>query len=321
MPFPAGETISVTQPVAVSQLDIRPFSVVRYFWELERTGDIETLPERVFTYEDDRFEWQAMIRNGATAHWSGGSPQFGQNVLDVTERTLADLEKLVPLDESDPIDIYVYPSTADIRSALRLAGLDDSEFDQRELGVVLIASVNEETALSDLEHNVPYELAQLFLHRAAGQRINNIPWWLREGIAEAARFNGNPRDGQLLLESLASDDTIPLWRLCDAPQGSAERLEIASIQSASTVRYLTENQPVGTISELLSAYIAGDDCEQGVRRVLGFTLDELEDEWRAGLREPTAVQNMINDAAPWILLLLGGTLLGAVVIFVNRRKD
>ncbi|MFN2105995.1 MAG: hypothetical protein ACK2UJ_14040, partial [Candidatus Promineifilaceae bacterium] len=212
VPFPAGDTISVTQPVDVSKLDIRPYSDVDYFWEIDTAQGIETLPESTFTYEDDRFPWQAMIRNGTTAHWSGFSPQFGQSVLDTTEQALSSLLKLIPLEEVDPIDIYVYPSTADIRSALQLAGLDDSEFDQRELGVMLIASVNEGTALSDLEYVVPYELAHLLLHRVAGERIDAIPWWLREGIAENARLNSNPRDEQLLMDALAANDTIPLWR-------------------------------------------------------------------------------------------------------------
>jgi hypothetical protein len=320
VPFPAGDTISVTQPVDVSKLDIRPYSDVDYFWEIDTAQGIETLPESTFTYEDDRFPWQAMIRNGTTAHWSGFSPQFGQSVLDTTEQALSSLLKLIPLEEVDPIDIYVYPSTADIRSALQLAGLDDSEFDQRELGVMLIASVNEGTALSDLEYVVPYELAHLLLHRVAGERIDAIPWWLREGIAENARLNSNPRDEQLLMDALAANDTIPLWRLCDTPQGPAERLELAAVQSASIVRYLEDSQPAGTASNLLSAYISGDACEQGVNRVLNSTLDELEDQWLDGLQEPTAVQNIARDAAPWILLLLGSSVLVAIIILANRRK-
>ncbi|MFN2277935.1 MAG: hypothetical protein ACK2UR_10025, partial [Candidatus Promineifilaceae bacterium] len=35
VPFPAGDTISVTQPVDVSKLDIRPYSDVDYFWEID----------------------------------------------------------------------------------------------------------------------------------------------------------------------------------------------------------------------------------------------------------------------------------------------
>ena len=321
VPFLAGDTISVTQPVDVSKLDIRPYSDVDYFWEIDSAQGIETLPESTFTYEDDRFPWQAMIRNGTTAHWSGSSPQFGQSVLDTMGQALANLLQLIPLEELDPIDIYVYPSTADIRTALQLAGFDDAEFDQHELGVMLITSANEETALSDLEYAVPYELAYLLLHRAAGEQIETIPWWLREGIAENARLNSSPRNEQLLMDALAANDTIPLWRLCDTPQGSAERLELAAVQSASVVRYLVDNQPVGTVSNLLTAYISGDDCEQGVIRVLGYTLDELEDQWAAGLQEPTAVQNVISDAVPWLLLLLGSTILVVIIILANRRKD
>lgn len=320
VPFEAGSTISLTQPVAVSGLDVRPFSDVTYSWQLRTADGVQIVPDRLFTYEDDRFTWQSMVRNGTTAHWTDASPLFGQSVLDAADGAMSDLLQVIPLEEMAPVDIYVYPSTADIRTALRLAGIEEETAVPHQLGVLLISSVNIETAEADLQHTVPYELAQLLLHRAAGEQIDAIPWWLREGIAEDTRLNKNPRVDQLLVDAVRSETTIPLWRLCDQPLETADRTELASAQSASLIRYLSVNEPPGSVSNLLSAYVAGDNCEQGVQRIFGLSLDELEDQWLSDMQEPTAAQLLINEAAPWFLLLLGGSLLVMFVMFATRKK-
>lgn len=321
VPFQQGDTISVTQSIDVSSLDIRPYSNVTFSWELQTSDDVQVLPEGSFTYEDDRFAWQTMIRDGVTAHWTGEGPLFGQNVLDIVETSLSDLAQIVPLEKIDPFDVYVYPSSADVRTALRLGGVDDSQTNQHDLGVIFATAVNSQTAVADLQQSIPYEVAGLLLYRAAGEQVASIPWWLREGIAQNARPNNNPRHDQILLDAVAFGDTIPLWRLCQQPQETGLRQDLASVQSASLVSFITESQSTGTIPELLSATIQGDDCEQGVKRVLGYSLDDLEREWLDSLQEPSAAQSFINDAALWILLLIAGTILIFILLRATRQKE
>lgn len=321
VPFQPGNTISLTQAVDVHGLDIRPFGDVNYSWQLATANGVHSVPEQSFTYQDDRFGWQTMVRDNAIVHWTGEGPLFGQNVLDIVQSSLTGLLETMPLEKVDQIDVYVYPSSADLRTALRLGGVEEMQPDQRDLGVILVTAVNTQTAESDLQQSIPYELANLVLYRAAGERVSAIPWWLREGVAENARPADNPRYDQLLFAAIESGETFPLWRLCEQPQESGDRYALAAAQSTSVVSFISEKYIAGTAADLLSAYIDGDYCEQGVERVLGQSLDELERAWLAGLQEPSPVRQLFNDAMPWIILLFGGTLLILILLGIARMKE
>lgn len=319
--FQQGDTISVTQAIDANALDIRPYAEVTYSWEIRTPDGVQQTPERSFTYEDDRFPWQTLVRDTVTAHWTGELPPFGDNVLDTVDNSLNHLAEIIPLEKIDPIDVYVYPNTADLRAALQLGGIADDQTNQLDLGVILVTAVNSKTADSDLKQSIPYELANLLLYRAAGDQYSSVPWWLREGIAGAARPNNNPRHEQLLFDAVKFGETIPLKRLCVLPQESGDRQELAAVQAASLVRFLSESQSTGTIPDLLSTYIQGNDCEQGVNRVLGISLDDLDSDWLADLQEPSSVQSLVSDVAIWIILLIAGTLLMLVLIRATRKKE
>ena len=77
VPFEPGKVISLTQSVAVGEIDLPPFSHVDYFWELQSQSEVINSEERRFIYDYDRINWQTMTRDQATAHWVGdGSPRL-----------------------------------------------------------------------------------------------------------------------------------------------------------------------------------------------------------------------------------------------------
>ena len=316
----ASEDLFLTQPVDANALGIRPFSDITYWWELETGEGALKVPEKKFIYEDNRLDWQIMVRDGVTAHWTGGGPLMGQSVLDTVDRSLSDLLAILPLARIDALDVYVYPSSADLRESLQAAGALDQPAGQFDLGVVVVTSVNPQTIDSDLAQSLPYELAQLLIFRTAGEQVAAIPWWLREGIAGSARPNESPRQLELLAEAIKFEDTIPLWRLCSEQQDGGDRQELAAAQSTSLLRFVASSQSPGAIRELVTAYVAGDDCEQGVERVLGLTLDELQQAWLDDQVEPNRLNAFLGSSGLWIILLLAGTLLVGILIYSTRAR-
>lgn len=321
VPFQPGEMISVTQSIAISSIDIRPFSDVTYSWEVQTASGPQKSPDQHITYEDDGYAWQKMTRDNATAHWVGEPPPFGQSVLDLVDGSLSDLDAIVPLEKIDPIDIYVYPTMVELRSALPDASIEDFPLNQFDLGVILLATANSQMAATELPQSVPYELAHLLLYRAAGKQYASLPWWLREGIAGGVQPNNNPYHDQLLAEAIQNGSTISLQDLCDQPQGTGARQDLAALQSASVVRFIAARQSTGTIPDLLTAYINGDSCERGVEQVLGVSLHALEQEWLASMQEPTSFERFFNDVAIWIIILIAGTLLIVFLISTTRQKE
>jgi len=315
VPFEPGETISATHSIDVSDLNLEPYSHVFYFWELQSSDGIHKTPEEGFDYEDDRFDWQQMTQNGVTAHWTGSGPFFGQDVLTVVNEALARLATLLPLEQISPFGVYVYPSSADLQAGLRLAEVGGEDTSHPELGVILVTAVNPQSAIADLGQSLPYELAQLLLYRTAGERYENLPWWLTEGLAINVQAKPHPRHTQLLDDAIKSAKTIPVWQLCQKTVRIGDRALLASAQSNSLVSFILQRYGDQALADLISTYGLGDDCETGMGRVIGISLDELEKAWLKAQQPSSALSQFFTDSGLWLLLLLAGSALMVLIIW------
>jgi hypothetical protein len=320
VPFQPGETISVTEAIDVKGIDLRPFSEITYSWEYETTGGPQKLPDQVVSYEDDSYQWQKMTANGATVHWVGEAPPFGQSILDMVDDSLHALEELIPLESIAPIDLYVYPNMAELRDVLPQPDSENFQTSQLDLGVILLTTANAQMAETDLPQSVPNELAHLLLYRAAGSQYDTLPWWFREGIAGSVQPDDNPQHKQLLQEAVEHGSTIPFRDLCQFPEGPGMRQDLASYQSGSFIRFLKDRQSVGAIPDLLSAYLNGVGCEQGVEEVLGTDLDTLQEEWLANSMEKSPLKNFLSDLWIWIIFLIMGTSMVVLLIGVTGKR-
>ena len=319
IPFDKGESVSVVHSLNVKDVNLRPYSKVYYFWEIQTAEGKKTYPEEEFEYEDDRFVWQAMTREGVTAHWTGSGPFFGQDVLSIVIESLDSLASILPLEEISPFSIYVYPSSADLRAGLRLAGLAGESTSHPELGVILVTAVNPQTALADLGQSLPYEITQLLLFRTTGEHFNNFPWWLIEGLATTVQLQSHPRYTQLLDEAVKSGTLIPILQLCQKTERIGDRNLLASAQSNSLIGFIKHRYGEKALADLVAAYVLGDECEIGVRRVIGISLLQLEDEWVKSLEPESSFSRLISDYGIWILLILAGTLIMVLIIWLNNR--
>jgi hypothetical protein len=57
-----------------------------------------------------------------TAYWVGDDLALGQLALDIVAESLPRLRQLLPVPEPVEFDLYLYPTSADLRAALRLTG-------------------------------------------------------------------------------------------------------------------------------------------------------------------------------------------------------
>ncbi len=321
VPFEPGDTISTTHAIDAAALDIHPFAEVMYSWELGTTGNPQTVPTQQFTYEDDQFEWQVSLEAPTTVHWTEDFPDLAKIVRDTVDGSLKRLEEITTITDVGPVDVYVYPSSAELRSALRRAGVEDEKSGLPEWDVILVTALNAQTVESDLAMSIPYELAHLILYRVAGEQYAAIPWWLREGIAASAQSSTNPRQEQLLATALLQGNTIPLSRLCAEPQETGDQAQLATIQSTSLLSFVSEEMGSGAVPKLITVYAAGAGCNEGIERVLGRSLDDLEREWLAAMQPPTVSNKFVADVGIWILLLAGGTLLVAFLMYITRMRE
>ncbi len=223
---------------------------------------------------------------------------------------------LQPPPVTEPLRIYIYPSQADMQSALRLAGREWVAAESHPaVGAALVAIPPSPTAEQDMEVYIPHELTHVQLYRLTGaQGYANLPVWFREGLAASFEQRPDPAYRLALQQAQLRQDFIPLAEMCKTfGTSAADRMTLAYAQSQSVVNYIRQTYGWTGIRNLIEAYGDGMGCSAGVERALGKDLLALEREWRLWLERSgrpvsplgaffNAVGQWLRAAGPWLVL-------------------
>ena len=314
--------IVVVYELDLAQVQLAPFTTVTYWWVLQSGSSETTLAQQSIIYEDNQFEWRTVEQEGIAVNWTGDEAGLGQLGLDIVAEVWPRLTRIVPADDVADLNIYIYPSSADLRAALRLTGRDwVGAHAHPELGVILVTAVNNRTAAADLRQSIPHELTHFLLYQAAGSNYETIPAWFAEGLATFVESSTNPSYETVLATAVADQITIPFTELCQTFPTVEQRTLLAYAQSVSFIRTIQGRFGSQALKDLSAAYADGLDCESGVSHVLQESLVDLNQDWlkQQHPRSPF-VQFWLNNGF-WLLLLTGGFGLASLLIIKPGRKE
>lgn len=315
VPFSVADTRAFTASYSLEPAALKPapFSEISYWWQLEsEAGDVSSVPPESFFYYDDRFTWQRANLDMATIYWTGEETAVGEAGIAAVSAVWPSLQKIVPGGAGLPTAIYIYPSSADLRSALRLNGHDwQTGHVSPSLGVVMVTAVNNRTARTDLRHSIPHELTHFLFQQAAERREAEIPFWFEEGVAHwleevaEAGAGGAP----------SGEGWPPLETLC---RGAFVPDPAAAAQSQSVVAWLIDQYGERRLADLADAFLAGADCETAVATVFDQSWSEFEAAWRQSLIPQPAWQQFFNQNGLWFLLILGSFVIMGLLLLEPR---
>ncbi len=309
---------SAGQLVAGYNLDpslakLPPFAEVRFWWAL-KTAVSETIliPEQTFTYRDDRFNWRTLAQEDVTVYWTGNDANLGAAAWQIVAESRQTLDQILPPTAVSPLNLYIYPATADLRAGLRLAGRDlQAGHVDPDLGVVLVTAVNPLTAAADLRQSIPHELVHLRLHQLAP--TVTLPFWYEEGLALLVAGAGRAAE-PALAAAVANNSALTLLTLCtNFPQESPEA-ELALAQSVSLLRTIQARFGNQALRQLGVVYLAGAGCEAGLTQTLDMSLAELNVTWLAAQAPQPAWRTFLGQNGLWLLLVAGSFGLLALIL-------
>lgn len=323
-----GPGIDVSYSLDLTQTRLAPFSTISYWWELERADGVQLrVPEQVINYVDDQFSWQnlsktAEVGGGTLAvHWTGDNPAIGGGALALIEDMIPRLGAVLPLTQIIPFDTYIYPSTADLASAMRLAGLDyQPGRSYPELGALLTTAVNDSTAEEELRSGISRELTELLLYQALGDRYVAVPAWLRVGLAGIAAGQANERQQATLDAALQEGKAIPLADLCVAGPESVADPNLFYAESDSFVRHIQAQYGDQAVKDLVSATAEGSGCRTALEAALGQPLDAIEQGWQRAAMPVDEGGRSLGQGIIWLLLLVGGFGLAALLLLRPKQN-
>jgi hypothetical protein len=300
-----------------------PFGTVNWWWEVrDAAGHQLTTPQATFRYEDNRLNWFRRTAGPATVYSTVDDPQYMQAALDIAAVSLERISRSLNAPVPEKVDIYLYPSLADLQAALRMAGRAWMGGQARpELGVILVAVPYDGGYMAQMEQEIPHELTHLLVYRLAGpEGYRYIPAWLNEGLATANETRPDPNLDSLLERARNEGRLIPLRNLCPPFSTDPAEALLSYAESGSLVRYIRQQYGDSGIRALLQAYADGADCDGGVQRALHITLDQLERAWRADLSGVGKWVVWIADNAPGLALWGLSLLLALPIALAGRPK-
>jgi len=300
-----------------------PFGTVNWWWEVrDAAGHQLTTPQATFRYEDNRLNWFRRTAGPATVYSTVDDPQYMQAALDIAAVSLERISRSLNAPVPEKVDIYLYPSLADLQAALRMAGRAWMGGQARpELGVILVAVPHDGGYMAQMEQEIPHELTHLLVYRLAGpEGYRYIPAWLNEGLATANETRPDPNLDSLLERARNEGRLIPLRNLCPPFSTDPAEALLSYAESGSLVRYIRQQYGDSGIRALLQAYADGADCDGGVQRALHITLDQLERAWRADLSGMGKWMVWIADNASGLALWGMSVLLALPIALAGRPK-
>ena len=309
-PFTPGTPLSLTATINLAETSLIPFSTVSYWWEAtDQAGnharsEIKTLP-----YVDNRFAWQDRTSGPVRVHWYQGDSGFGSAAGSAAADVIPRLQQQTGREPPSPIDVYIYASVDDLRSAVELAGREWLGGQARpELGVVLVAIPPGESARLQMRRDIPHELSHLMTFVATTPNYTSVPRWLDEGLATLNEGEPNSTQALAVQEAAANNRLIALESLCGAFPTDASAALLAYGQSRNVVQQIIDEYGSVGIQALLTAYRDGATCAGGVERALNTTLTGLDLKWRAQLQPIASSGNPDSAPAasgimPWLLLI------------------
>jgi peptidase MA superfamily protein len=311
--FDEAQAVTHVQPVEfingtseyhfdVRQNLVSPFSLIRWYYELTLTdGSVIQSDSYSIRYDDNRFAWQKLESGSLRVMWLQGDAAFGQSALNAAQTGLQIINGIVPVDLTQPIDIFIYPSQNDL-AALGVETWAVGHANPALSAVLVVIEPDASQSLS-MEQRIPHELMHVMLYRQIGEGFSQLPSWLNEGIATLAEINPNADYDRVLLDASNRGALIPLADLCASFPADSAQAFLAYAEARSFTTYLRDTYGAPALLNLAQVYTEGVDCDNGAQRALGTSLSQLELAWRENSLGQNVWGVAFRKLLPYLVLL------------------
>ncbi|MEN8241045.1 MAG: peptidase MA family metallohydrolase [Chloroflexota bacterium] len=328
LPVSVSDGNHLTVVYQINQQDsFAPFIEISYWFiaHMENGGQVES---GIYTYQysDNRYTWQTLDSpENYRVFWVEGDPAFGQAVLDAVDSSYDRFEQYLSLPIPDSLDIFVYPSSNAMQTALETSGINwASGHADPALGHVFTVISGEYDERFETESTIPHEVTHIRLYLRLGENYANLPAWLNEGISLLSE-RIQSTDWSQVVRAQQDHRLFAFSQLCNAFPRTGSEAAVAYAQSESLVRYIFQEYGKIGLESLIEAYNQGYACEQGVQVSLGISLTALETNWHKAHfnQAPPTVESegLIGLAIIAVVVSLPALLMIAIDTRRRRKRE
>lgn len=293
VPVEPGPQVDVTHFLDTEVAYFPPGTELTYSWLIVDAagGELASEPQRV-VYHDERFSWSELSEGNVSIFWYRGGEAFGEELREVTVRTLERLQAEIGAELSEPVRIYVYANNGDMRSALE-SNSEEWVGGQAhtDLGIIIGAIAPGDSA--EVQRLIPHELSHQVLHQATDNPYGGVPLWFDEGLAVHYQELRDAGWDEMVADAARTGRLIPLEALAASFPADPDQALLSYAQSRDMVEFILASYGEEKLRELTAAFAAATPVDEALPAILGRSVDELDADWRATLppqeQEPPVV--------------------------------
>jgi hypothetical protein len=243
-------------------------------------GTVEAGPAVNVTYADTRVKWQTVTAGVVTIHYYSGSSSFAQQLGAVAQQGLAKSTSLLGVNETEPLDFFVYGDQQSFLYAMGPATSGDVGGEAKPEFRTCFAQIN----AGDLTYArsvIPHELTHVVFADAVHNPYHDPLNWFNEGMA-VYLSDGYTSDSRQRVAQAASKGTLmPLAALTGAFPRITDRFYLAYAEAVSAVDFLVRKYGQADVAKLLSTYRTGATDDEAFQAAIGIDTVAFDKTWLA----------------------------------------
>jgi hypothetical protein len=247
-------------------------------------GHVVDGPTATVLYQDDRFDWQTLEGDVLRVHWYEGNAAFGRRALDIGEQGVENASTLLGVQETTPIDFYIYAGRDAFYDVIgqaiqeNVGGLAVSEIR------TLFANIGPSTSFDPwVGLVVPHELTHVVFNTATTNAYHEPVHWLNEGLADylAVGYDAGARAN--VERAGRQGDLLPLHALVAQFPTPSNLFSLAYDESVSAIDFMVRTYGREALVALIRGYANGISDDEAFSNALGVDTAAFEAAWLADL--------------------------------------
>lgn len=299
-PAPSGGVLTLRHVLALGEGHIHPNTTVGARWRLTAPdGSVETGPRASVRYEDTRFAWKTRAGERVRVHWYAGSDAFGARALEIGERAVAETTALLGVEESEPIDFFIYAKQDEFYDALG-PGTRENVGGQANAEIRTLFALIEPGEIEDpwVGTVIPHELVHLVFDTAVDNPYHFPPRWLNEGLAVYLSAGNAASDRREVADAVRRGALTPLDGLTGQFPTTRDEFFLAYAESVSAVDYLVATYGRDALVQLIRSYASGTTDDEAFEAALGVDVATFDAGWRVSVGADPALVHGPRPAPP-----------------------
>lgn len=263
-------------------LEIPPFSPIKYFWSVVENADVNTEGEKaVYYYEDASHDWKKMEEDGVIVWWHDRPDSFAREVLSIAKRAEKDQAAYYGISLQSPITIVIANTAEEFHTWQQVhENVGGRAFNDMYLTIQLVP--DEPGYYKWLSDVIPHEISYIYFNHLV-KPYSGSPAWLEKGMATYLEYKNHDGDWLRVRSAFQSGKIRSLQDLKFDFGAGAEQINLEFAESYYAVLYMHEVYGADAVSKLLNEFSRGSGEDAAFKKAFGRDAEEFSADFMSWL--------------------------------------